>query len=135
MENVSSERPRPPNTGKRKLRAPEAAKHGKTYAQSVRVYIYIYIYIYIRRPLVGTTAVRLPCCIQSLSTVSVYKSQVRCQWTVSVSSVLYPSFNGSPPHPGPIKYPQKKSGSKLAGRVSLHRRRARASEAQKHWKT
>ncbi len=74
-------------------------------------------------PRVGHPAVKGPCCTQSLSTVSVYKSQVRCHCTVSVSSVLFPSFNGSPPDPGAIKYPQKKSGSKLAGRAKHYKNR------------
>ena len=83
----------------------------------------------------GHPAVRMPCCIRSLSTVSVYKSQVSCQWTVSMSSVLYPSFNGSPPDPGPIKYHIKKIQPLNSMSVSLHRRKARAPEAQKHGKT
>ena len=51
----------------------------------------------------GHPAGKDPCCTQSLSSVSVYRSPVRCQWTVSVSSVLYPSFNGSPPSPEALK--------------------------------
>ena len=79
----------------------------------------------------GHPAVRMPCCTQSLSSVSVYRSQISCQWTVSVSSVLYPSFNGSPPDPEPIKYPHKNLGGRCRRtRKSMNPRLVAAAESR-----
>ena len=77
-------------------------------------------------PLVGHTAVRV-----MLSTITVHSHKPADSVLQSVPNVLYPSFDGSPPRPERIKYHQKKRCLPVGRVVSLHRRRARASEVQK----
>ena len=70
-----------------------------------------------------------------LSTVTVHSHKPADSVLQSLSTVLYPSFNGSPPDPEQIKKRKIFLESKFPRVIWLHRRKARASEAQKHWKT
>ena len=82
------------------------------------------IYTCIRRPPCGAHG----CEGDLLSTVTVHSHKPADSVLQSVSSVLYPSFNGSPADPGPIKYHQKKNVFPSGGSFRITKIDTRAFE-------